>query len=104
MIRVLSGAAWCCSVLAVACLILGVVATPVGHLAADQGGGGGPPGPNCTQCVLPCVPIGQFGCVLPPGPGAGGINGANCSASCVCDIDANGNRVCFIPLPGGGIG
>lgn len=41
MIRVLGGAAWCCSVLAVVCLVLGVLAAPVGVAKADEPGSGG---------------------------------------------------------------
>jgi hypothetical protein len=41
MTRVLGGAAWCCSVLAMVCLVLGVLAAPVGVVAADEDGGGG---------------------------------------------------------------
>lgn len=63
MTRVLGGAAWCCSVLAMVCLVLGVLAAPVGVVAADEDGGGGLTvfcGPVSTQGICSGV------CTTPP--------------------------------------
>lgn len=36
MTRILGATAWCCSLLAVVCLVLGVVAAPIGMAKADE--------------------------------------------------------------------
>ncbi len=95
------------AVLAGVALLLGVLCAPIGDAMADPpppGGGG----PTCIKCVVPCQ-LGVATCVLPPGFGNGGVNGQDCSASCICKdngVDEIGNpkpTTCEIPnpIPGG---
>ena len=83
MHRVLGTAAWCCSLLAVACLILGVVAAPVG--AEDTASI--PTNLPCYDsfCTSTCTYVGAFEtcpdrrCAQnTPPPTCGGVLGCSC--------------------------
>jgi hypothetical protein len=84
MTRVLGGAAWCGSVLAVVCLVLGVVAAPVGVVAADE-----PPDEPiffCNSlCAVNCGPALGGGC-------KGTCTGTGCHFGCTCTLVAGCNE------------
>lgn len=63
MIRVLGAAAWCCSVLAVVCLVLGVLAAPVGVAKADEPGSGSAGGLNCGGLNYGACNVPQATCI-----------------------------------------